>query len=238
MSKPKGSVIKISENFTIRKIDPKEVARKYFEKKFEKRLLPICKVKTSGSLKNNDKNVGSTNSSEIYRFLDRSNNNQIILTTNHALYKYHLNENETKPSIKCKYCKRLISKDPIGLPIYIEREKEEVRFFVIDNFCDFGCCFSFLKRKNCENRIYKGSLYMNAEQLLYCMYYRMYPKRNGESIREKPDWDLLQENGGPLNDEEFDTDNASYISIPSVVTLPSKKQYIKHNLKNARNLDQ
>ena len=114
------------------------------------------------------------------------------------------------------------------------KEQEEVSFFVIDAFCDFGCAFSNLKRRTGESRMYRAPLYTNAEQLLYCMYYRMYPDRVGESIHEKPDWDLLRENGGPLTDEEFDSETSEYISVSSVVTLPIKKQYIKINTKNVR----
>lgn len=234
MSRTKTNLIRIAESFTIRKIDPKQIGLKYFKGEYDERKLPKYKVKTSTSLKNSRKEIGIDYSSEIYRFLDRSSNNQIILTTNHSLYKYSQEEGE-RPILHCKYCKRLVSKTPIGLPIKMEREDDKVVFSVLDSFCDFGCCFSFLKRRVSENRAYKGSLYMNAEQILYCMYYRMHPDKMGTSILEKPDWDLLKENGGPLTDEEFDSDNVSYVSLPSIVVLPSKKQYVKHNFKKEKN---
>lgn len=238
MSKNGKAVIHVSESFTVRKIDPKEIALKYFKGEYNKRSLPDFKVHISNASVKPGKEIGKTASSEIYRFTDRCNNNQSIFTTNHNLYKYVTDLQNGKivdsPILRCKYCKRCNLKRPIGLPISMILSGDETIFTVVDSFCDFGCAFSYLKRKNSENRIYRGPLYMNTEQLLYCLYYKIYPEKTGQSIKEKPDWDLLRENGGPLTDEEFDFDTTEYISIPSVITFPAKKQYLKFHLVNAR----
>lgn len=230
MSKNK-SVVHISENFTIRKIDPEQIINAYFQGKYKNRGLPEFKVKTSTTIVRVGKDIGKDSSSEIFRFVDRSNNNQSIFTTNHALYKYHDDLQNGKfaesPILRCNYCKRNNLKKPVGIPVTMELRPSEIIFTVIDNFCDFGCAFSHLKRKLSESRGYRGPLYMNAEQLLYCMYYRMYPEREGQMIRDKPDWSLLRENGGPLTDQEFDCDASEYVPVPSVITLPAKKQYLK-----------
>ena len=237
MSKSNPTVVRVCENFTIRKIVLKDSAIRYFKGDYKERTLPEFKIRPTVTLGKIGKEIGKDSTSEVYRFLDRSNNNQVILTTNHSLYKYALEENKesrgllNKPILKCKYCKRTILKSPIGLPISMEPEGDKLLFSVIDSFCDFGCALSYLKRRLMESRLYKGPLYMNSEQMLYCMYYRMYPDRIGQSICEKPDWDLLRENGGPLSNEEFDSNNSNYISIPSIVILPSKRQYTKLNLK-------
>ena len=251
MLKTSKAVIHVSESFTIRKIDAKEIASKYFRGEYDNRTLPDFKLKTSNATIRLGKDIGKDASSEVYRFTDRGNNNLSILTTNHALYRY-VNElqngkSSEEPFLRCKYCKRGNLKKPVGMPINMivknsslncslneQPNNNEVIFTVIDSFCDFGCMFSYLKRKNCEHRHYKGPLYMNAEQLLYAMYYRIYPDRLNQSIKEKPEWDLLRENGGPLTDEEFDLDASEYIPIPSVIALPAKKQYLKFHLKNHR----
>jgi len=221
----------VSGGFTIRKISPKEIADFYFKGQYVNRSMPDSKIRGSTGLVKLGKEMGKDPSSEIYRFLDKSNNSQSILTTNHALYRYILdvqnNKSVDKPILKCKYCKRNILKTPVGLPISMIIKGDETHFVVIDSFCDFGCMFSHLKRKNMENRFYKDPLYMNVEQLMYCMYYAMYPDRTGTTIKDKPDWDLLRENGGPLTNEDFDSNCAEYVSVPSVIVLPSKKQYIK-----------
>ena len=232
MSK-KTTVFRVSENFSLRKIDPNLIALNFFKGEYLNRKISEKKIKKGNILKIG-KDVGNDMSSEVYRFKDKDNNNQTIYTTNHALYNYVTKKNEGKilenPILKCKYCKRGNLKSPIGLPISMEIDNENVKFLVIDSFCDFGCTFSYLKRKNTESRLYRGPIYTNAEQLLYSLYYRVYPDRVGKNIKDKPDWELLRENGGPLTDEEFDSEKADYFPIPSVTVSSTKKQYIKLNV--------
>jgi hypothetical protein len=231
MSKTKP-IIRVSENFTIRKIDPKHIASRFFKGDYTNRNLPENRIRSSTTANKMGKDVGQNASSEVFCYKDKNNNYQTIYTTNHALYKYvsDTDKNKEMPILCCKYCKRGNLKKPIGLPISMEIDGPNITFFVIDSFCDFGCAYSFLKRKISESHSYRGPLYMNAEQMLYCFYYRVYPDREGKSIKEKPDWDLLRENGGPLTSKEFDSDTSEYISVPSIVLLPSKKQYTKLNL--------
>ena len=239
MLKNSKAVIHVSESFTIRKIDAKEISARYLKGEYNTRSLPDTKIRAANGRVKLGKDIGKDANSEVYRFVDKANNNLSILTTNHALYKYvsdlQNGKSAEEPLLRCKYCKRGNLKHPVGLPINMSiAENNDVFFTVIDSFCVFNCMFSFLKRKNCEIRYYKGPLYMNSEQLLYSMYYRIYPDRVGESIKEKPEWDLLRENGGPLTDEEFDFGASEYIPIPSVISLPAKKQYLKFQLKNVR----
>lgn len=253
MKKTEKPIIRVAETFTLRKIPVKDITAKYLAGNYNNRPLTNNKIRTSTAALKVGRETGFDFSSEIYRFSDKHNTPQTILTTNHALYKYHECLQNGKvadvPLVKCKYCKRKITKAPIGLPVAMElssnnnntntssnsnTNNQYVTFYVIDIFCDFGCAFTFLKRRNGESRIYRDTLYMNAEQMLYCMYYRMYPDKIGASIREKPDWELLRENGGLLNDEEFDSDTTDYVSVPSLVILPAKKQYMRLNIKNVR----
>jgi uncharacterized protein YutD len=232
MSKTK-SIIRISENFTIRKIDPKLLACNFFKGEYSNRTLPENKIKSSHASIKMGKDVGYKSTAEVFQFKDKNNNYQTIYTTNHASYDYFSGNIDEKPLLRCKYCKRGNLKNSIGLPISMEiQNNNNIIFYVIDTFCDFGCAFSFLKRKNSENRLFRNSLYMNAEQMLYCFYYRVFPDKIGEKIKEKPDWDLLRENGGSLTNEEFDSDATEYVLVPSLIMLPSKKQYIKLNTKN------
>lgn len=229
-----SKIVRVSETFTIRKIDPKQIASRFFKGEYTGRNIPETKIKSTASLLTG-KEIGTDSLSEVFRFKDKNNNNQTIYTTNHSLYKHVLDiqngKNTEIPILKCKYCKRGNLKKPIGLPMYMETSPNDVAFFVTDSFCDFGCAFSYLKRKLGESRIFKNPLYMNSEQLLYCFYYRVHPQFIGQTIREKPDWELLRENGGSLTNEEFDSESVEYIPLPSVVLLPSKKQYIKMNLR-------
>ena len=237
-----GGILKITESFSLRKIDPKVIARKFFAGDYANRSLPETKIRGSVSVVKIGKDIGNDKNSEVFSYKDRNNNNQVIYTTNHALYKYVMdnlkdgqNSKENPPILKCKYCKRGGMRRPIGLPIKMEKKmkkggEEEITFHVVDSFCDFGCAFSYLKRRTTISRLYRGTLFANAEQLLHIFYYRVYPGRIGESIREKPDWDLLRENGGPLTNEEFDSNASEYIPVPSIILQPSKQQYVKMNI--------
>lgn len=233
------AVIHVSETFTIRKIDVKDIHAKYLLGEYNNRALPDVKLRSSNATVKLGKDVGKDASSEVYRFIDRGNNHLSVLTTNHALYKHVTDLQNGKgselPILRCKYCKRSNLKKAIGMPIsMLILANQDVAFNVINSFCDFDCMFECFKRKSRESRSYRSPLFMNTEQLIYCMYYRVYPDRVGQSIKGKDDWDLLRENGGTLTDEEFDLGAAVYIPIPSVILLPCKKQYLKFQLKNAR----
>jgi hypothetical protein len=228
----KSAVFRVSDSFTLRKIDSKEMTVKFFKGEYANRKLPEARIKSSGTLLKISKDVGKDINSETYRFKDKNNNNQTIYTTNHVMYDYHANECNELPIIKCKYCKRTILKNPMGLPISMEISNDDISFTAIDSFCDFGCTFSYLKRKTGQSRIYTGPLYCNAEQILHCLYYRVYPDRFGKNIKDKADWELLKENGGSLTNEEFDNEAAGYFCVPSVTVAPVKKQYLKFTNNN------
>jgi hypothetical protein len=234
-----GGILKITESFSLRKIDPKVIARKFFQGDYQNRGLPDTKIRGSVSVVKIGKEIGNDKNSEVFSYKDKNNNNQIIYTTNHALYKYVMentkdqNIKENPPILKCKYCKRGGMKRPIGLPIKMEKKsekKDDITFHVVDSFCDFGCAFSYLKRRTGTHRLYRGTLFANAEQLLHIFYYRVFPDRVGESILEKPEWDLLRDNGGPLTNEEFDANASTYIPVPSIILQPAKQQYVKMNI--------
>ena len=92
--------------------------------------------------------------------------------------------------------------------------------------------FSLPKVSSITGTVLSRVLNSNAEQILYCLYYRVHPDKIGENINEKPDWELLKENGGPLTNEEFDNETSEYFSVPSVTVAPVKKQYFKINKNN------
>lgn len=230
MSKTIKPVIK--ESFMLRRIVPKDLAAKYFKGEFLNRKVPQTKIKTSKNFVKLGKELGKDRSYEVYRFRDKSNNAQTILTTNHSFYEQK--DGEMNNLIRCRYCMRNNMKDPVGIPISMNVDNTgKATFVCIDPCCDFGCAFSHLKRITAQNKFYVGPMYMNAEQLLNCMYCRMHPDKRGEMIQAKPDFDLLRNNGGPLTDEEFDSGSAKYISMPNIIVLPAKKQFIKlHRRRN------
>ena len=220
----------------LRRIDPVSMIKGYLAGDFKTLSMPQTKVTMSSAFVNLGQRVGSDSSSEIYRFNDKTNQGQLIITTNHEQYKYAKDISEGKESLQpnsnCKWCRRLISDRPIGIPVSmaVDKHSGEVRFNVIEPHHSFECTLATLKHRYSCFRMYKDPLFMDAEQMLHCMYYKMYPDKKGTRIREALDPDLLVHNDGPLTEEEWDSDQHTYVNVPNVVLVPVKKQYIKLTL--------
>lgn len=228
--------IKITDTLMLRRIDPVSMIKGYLAGDFKKLGMPQTKVTMSSAFVNLGQRVGTDSSSEIYRFNDKTNQGQLIITTNHEQYKHAKEQSEgknTEPSVvNCKWCNRLIKGPTLGIPISmsVNKHTSEVRFNIIDFHHSFECALATLKRRYSTFRMYKDPLLMDAEQMLHCMYYKMHPKKKGTRIREALDPDLLVNNNGPLTEDEWESDQHTYISVPNVVLVPVKKQYIKLTL--------
>jgi len=235
----KGSVIKANESFTLRKVDPKNLGKGLLDGKFAERGLPVCKVKTVHTILKIGKEIGSDGNSEVYQYKTKIGNQQTVYTVGHDAFAEH---NGEAPShlTKCRFCLRGNMKNPMKIPIVMITETsknknggmrgENVTFMGIHFVCDFGCALSYVKRKLGESRYCRNSLYMNAEQILYCYYYRQYPDRFGQRIREKPDPEYLRCHGGSLTDEEFDSGAAEFVPMQNVICLPIKTQFLRLNI--------
>lgn len=221
----------------LRRIDPVLMLRRYLAGEFRQVSVPKGKVKFSTAFVNLNQKIGSDQTSEVYRFNDKTNSGQIIVTTNHEQYKYSKetsngNTDIDKPIPYCGWCRREIKHRPIGIPVLMEvdRHTGTVSFNVEDTYDKFGCALAALKRIYSCHHMYKDPKYMDAEQLLHTMYHKMYPDKIGTRIKEANDWRLCKFNGGPLTDDEFDSEQYEYVQIPNLVLVPVKRQYIKLNL--------
>lgn len=238
------NTIKKTENLTLRRIDPVLMYRRYMSGEFRNVKIPESKITISTAFVNLNNKIGSDQNSESYRFNDKTNSSQVIVTTNHEQYSYakeHNGSNDTNinqlPKAFCRWCRREIRGRPIGVPISMEINKRTnvAVFNVEDTHDSFGCALATLKRTYSCNKMYKDPLYIDAEQLLYCMYYRMHPKKEGTQIKEANDWRLLRCNGGPLSDSEYDSDRYDYLRTPNVIVVPLKRQYIKLSIAKKKN---
>lgn len=223
------NAIKMSENLMLRRIDHVNMYCQYMDGNFKNIKIPKSKVNFSTAFVNLSNKLGTNQTSESYRFSDKTNTGQIIVTTNHQQYKHQNLPNTDRPKAFCRWCRRKITGRPIGVPVYMEvnSETNEAMFGIEDTHDTFACALATIKRYYSCKSHYKDPLYMDAQQLLHCMYYRMYPEKSGERIREAKDWRLLHSNNGPLSDEEYDDERYEYLNIANVVLAPVKRQYIK-----------
>ena len=227
------TAIKIMENLSLRRIEPITMLRRYLAGEFKNISIPSTNVTLSTTFVNLSQRVGNDQSSEIYRFSDKTNSGQLIITTNHEQYTHAKEETESDEILYCDWCRREIKpKSIVGIPLEMEvdRHTGKVIFHTDDAYDSFGCALAGLKRLYSCHYMYKDPLYMDAEQLLHCMYHKMHPDKIGTRIVEAKHWKLLRSNRGPLKDSEFDSDLAGYVQIPNIVTVPIKRQFIKLNL--------
>lgn len=228
------NTIKIAETLILRRIDPVLILRKYLAGDYKNTIIPTEKITLSKAFLNVNSKIGNDQTSELYRFSDKTNSGQLIITSNHEQYKYSCDTiNNDKPISYCKWCRREIKGIPLGIPISMEKERNSniVYFNVEDTYDTFGCALASLKRIYSCHYMYKDPLYMDAEQLLHCLYHKMHPNRLGTRIKEAGDWRLLKYNGGPLEDEEYDSEQYQYVQLTNIVTVPIKRQFIKLNIK-------
>ena len=230
------SAIKIIETLMLRRIDPIIILRRYLAGDFSKVTIPKDKIKLSSAFININSRIGTDQTAKIYRFNDKTNHGQIIATTNHEEYHYVKEtldgKNPLKPKAWCRWSKREITGKAIGIPVVMEtnRRTKEITFKTEDTYKDFGCALAGLKRLYSCHHNYKDPLYMDAEQLLHCMYHIMHPDKVGTRIVEANDWRLLDINGGPLSEKEYDSETYGYIEIPNIIVIPIKRRYVKLTL--------
>lgn len=228
--------IKSTETLMLRRIDPVIMLKKYLAGEFKNLTIPQSKITISNAFVNLNK-IGTDYNSETYRFNDKTNSGQLIITTNHESYNCTKNKDSDKtieqPVEYCKWCRRKIEGSPLRIPIAMEKDPITgvITFYGDDPIDKFECGLAILKRVYSCHRNYRDSLYMDSIQMLHCYYYRMYPKNKGSKIIEAKDWGLLKSNGGPLSNEEYDSNQHRYVETPNVIMLPIKRQYIKLKLK-------
>jgi len=225
-------VIKFSETLMLRRIDTVDILKRYLNKEYEKLTIPEDKVKVVSSI-NMAKSMGYNPTEKNYRLKDKSITGKVVVTTNHDNYQYVRDLNTKTPTnqkaYRCLHCKRIIKGSSVGIPLEMSmnRQNKNITFYTEGTYCHFGCAYADLKRQLRVQKKYIDPLYMDAESMLYTMYYKMYPKNAGKKIRSSPDWRLLDENNGPLTSEQFDEEKYEYVQVPTLVILPAKRQYIR-----------
>ena len=226
-----SNVIKVVDNLVLRRIDPVIILRKYLAGDYKKVTIPKNKTVISKTFTNINHAIGTDQTAKIYRYKDKQNSGQIILTTNHEQYQHFQDKDKTKakPIAYCRWCRREIKGQPIGIPISmtVNNFTKDTIFHIEDTYDTYGCVMASLKNiYGCHSRS-RDPMYMDTEQILHCMYHMLNPDKWGERIVEAKDWRLLDINGGPLTSEEYDKQNVTYSKIPNVILAPIKQQYVK-----------
>lgn len=233
-SDKKKTIIEIVPTFLLRSVDPAKVVKDYKQGYYQS-LVFHSKSEKRKSLQHQaisltpeyDKNPES----EVYAYIDKSNVQKVVGTTNHRSYEFikaHSN-GETLPyghGEKCLWCRVELKSPPIGLPIKLNilqnGKGKKYQFHCEGTYCSFECCYAGFVHYNLPLYHFRDPLHMETEQLLRFMYSLIY---DDAILRQAPDWRILKDNGGFLSYEDFTKFNHGYQRLPSIILLPVKVEY-------------
>jgi len=127
----------------------------------------------------------------------------------------------TSKQVRCQWCKSVMLIDnAIGIPV---KHNKNI-FYTLGHHCCFGCAYARLR---CILQQYRataqGAKYLYSEQLIKYLHELMHPDKK---LQPCPDWELLDDNGGPLTKDEFFSRSAdSFVPLTSITIVPEKTAY-------------
>jgi len=240
----KKPIIEILPTFLLRSVDPAKVIADYQNGKYQN-LSMHNKVENQPTLNQRLPSISllpdydKSADSESYSYVDKSNVQRIVGTTNHRNYEIIKANTQLAGALpfgngeKCNWCRVELTQSPIGIPIKIQCLKTkdasqgENKYYVFHcegSYCSFECCYAGLKQLNQPIFVTRDSLHMESEQMLRFMYDIIYPN---SKLQEAPDWRILKDNGGFLSREEFFSCNHTFHRLPSIILLPAKVEYAR-----------
>jgi len=204
--------------FLLRSVDPVAVLEAYQRGEYKNVTQPpSSKVSMSNGI-SLAPSYGSNPESEIYTYRNKSNNQIVVVTTNHQAYTAHINGEVYVPR-RCLWCRGPIE-EPIGIPVRLTIDTEGVYHFLVDRpyYCSFECCFAEICLNN--SRCIRDPLYYDSEQMLRLWFRRAV---GDTELIAAPDWWLLDENGGPLSRKDWSSHR--YTRMSGIITAPIKVTY-------------
>lgn len=228
INKTKSGILTIHKSFLLRSINPNNIISEYFKGKYDNFETPKSSIKVIDGFEKSTRKIGRTPDHECYKFTDKIGSTRTIITTNHAMYIWFKNgQIGNPPHTKCGWCRNNVDDFPIGIPIELtyNNENDELICHMEDTFCSFECAITLLRRYNGYNRKFRDPHYKDSEQILHILFEKMYP--NSSTIHERPDWRLLDINGGYLTEKEYYGNTHKYVDTKNLILLPVKRKFIK-----------
>ena len=224
--------VSITGTFSLFRIDPVEVVKKYNTGHFSKLTFPKVKFSLEGQSKEViKKTVDTSPFSDVYTYRNRASQDIVAATTNcrqFTIYNTTTGEssqtesdlskcNKSDLSSRCFYCLRDFKHQPLGMVIHINRDGGVENFYTERIFDKFGCIFHYISDRNWSDSM-KDRVSNNTIRLLHLMH-------PGKPIPFAKDMELLKSNQGSLTDEEWDDDTYSYVKVPGIIISPVKAIY-------------
>ena len=122
------NTIKKTENLMLRRIDPVLMYRRYISGEFRNVKIPKSKITISTAFVNLNNKIGVDQNSESYRFNDKTNSSQVIVTTNHEQYSY---SKENQSNVNKPELSNLITSDVDVINVPDLHEKSELLIAIL-----------------------------------------------------------------------------------------------------------
>ncbi len=220
--------VNITPTFLLRGIDPSSILQAYLQGKYEDKPIPGSKVEAVANVIAADSVVGENSESEIYEYIDRTNTQRRIITSNHKKYAIVRDSNQFQSDIPpggiCQWCRRVFNHEPVGIPVRMEYlSKENISIYHVEGvFCVYEELLMMIKLKTHCPMILQESLFKDSETMLRTMFDTVYP---GEYLGDCSDWTLLECNGGPISEKDFFSKLHVYRRSPNIILQPLKVEY-------------
>lgn len=194
-------------------------------------------------MKNNDPIIAvkyeKDNSKPIFTINDKTNNDILILTTNHNQYIMMTKEKSLNNYIgRCECCGYEFKGESIGIPIsyneinaeFLNPQGEKIHsiFYLFNccrRTCSFECSLLLIENDHSRKIVNQTPLYQNSENNLRTLFKLMNPECNYNELKSAQDCSLLKINGGQLTREEWLSNKHQYVKNNRVILLPVKEEY-------------
>lgn len=162
----------------------------------------------------------------VYSANDKYNQPVVYATSGHSDYQVYAETGELPAGGMCPWCGRKYQK-PVGVPLRskyiaadVKGETKGCTVFWCEEmcYCSTACVYSLVR---------SGALGLEgeeAETLLKLMHSTMHP---GSKLRASPDRRLFKLYGGPLDPDDLDVSQFSYVRTPGLVLAPLKVKYLR-----------
>jgi hypothetical protein len=220
--------------FSLRRIDPFKILKRYKEGYYETFKIPKTKIKIASDVPLLAPPSGTSYDDPTYTFRDRNNRILKIATTNHKNYTFFTRSGGEQPEGgMCDWCRLVFKEKSIGIPIahiaktYLDANGEllEANFFWTDGtFCSYNCALAYANLFMSLPPTLRDPFYTDATTLLHFAFRLMHPDK---TLISAPHYKLAEWNGGSLTEAEFKSTNFTYKRLLNVVMIPIKFQYLQ-----------
>jgi hypothetical protein len=207
-------------SFLLRGVEPKHVIDELLQGK-HKGVAKVPKSEVSSSLVSHANEAATSDRSSERLTIALGRHKVYIVTTEQRVLDAY--QQGTTPRLLCKWCRLHIDGSWVGIPVSHVKKGQEEFFYTTGAYCCYSCAYAHLR---CILSQYRASAhsskYINSEQYLKYLFHQQHP---GEELYASPDWNLLEDNGGPLSKQDFFAKSSKYVPLASMKIVPTKCAY-------------